>query len=165
MKTRNVLALGALLLTPVFAAGAQFTTVVAPAPAQKEAVAAQVAKAAEVPRDTGRRATLQAMSAWVDSVAGVAAPVGTVSDSVGGDVAADSDSTATPAPAGNTGNTGNSANSGTTRFADGARAPNTASPLPFVLLTGLGAMLVGAWLLVTGRPAAPARAGRSRRAT
>ena len=64
MKTRNDLALGALLLVPAFTAGAQFTTVVAPPPAQKQAVAAQAAAKAEVPRDTGRRATLQAMSAW-----------------------------------------------------------------------------------------------------
>ena len=157
MKTQNVLALGALLLTPLFSAGAQFTTVVAPPPAQKQAVAAQAARAAEVPRDTGRRATLQAMSAWVDSVAGVAAPTGTVSDSIGGDVVTDSDSAAVPAAT-------STESAGTTRFADGAKAPNTASPLPIMLLAGLGAMLLGIWLLVTGRHVAPARAVHSRRA-
>lgn len=155
MKTRNVLALGALLLTPLFSAGAQFTTVVAPPPAQKQAVAAEAAKAA-APSDTGRRATLQAMSAWVDSVAGVAAPAPTVTDSVASDVAT-ADSNA--APAATTRET-----AGTTRFADGTPAPNTASPLPFILVAGLGAMLLGGWLLVTGRRVAPARATPSRRA-
>ena len=59
-----------LILAPMATAGAQFTTVVAPPPAQKQAIAMAEAKKAEVPRDTGHRATLQAMSAWVDSVAG-----------------------------------------------------------------------------------------------
>lgn len=155
MKTRNVLSLGALLLTPLFSAGAQFTTVVAPPPAQKQAAAAEAAKAV-TPSDTGRRATLQAMSAWVDSVAGVAAPAPTVTDSVGGDVAI-TDSSA--APAATTGE-----KTGTTRFVDGTPAPNTASPLPIILVAGLGAMLLGGWLLVTGRTVAPARAVHSRRA-
>jgi hypothetical protein len=155
MKTKNILALGALLVTPLFTAGAQFTTVVAPGPAQKQAAAAEAAKVAQVPSDTGRRATLQAMSAWVDSVAGVAAPSATIADSVGGDVALAADSA--PAAASNT-------TSGTTRFADGVKAPNTASPLPFMLVAGLGAMLLGVWLLVTGRRAAPAPVILSRRA-
>ena len=155
MKTKNILALGALLVTPLFSAGAQFTTVVAPVPAQKQAAAAEAARVAEVPRDTGRRATLQAMSAWVDSVAGVAAPTPVVADSVGGDVALPADSAAAPV---------STTTAGTTRFADGVKAPNTASPLPFILVAGLGAMLLGAWLLVTGRRAAPAPVILSRRA-
>ena len=153
MKTRNVFALGALLLVPAFTAGAQFTTVVAPPPAQKQAVAEAAAKA-EVPRDTGRRATLQAMSAWVDSVAGVPAPLAAVSDSVGGDAVVGADSTPAPVQA-----------PGTTRFADGVRAPNTASPLPFLLVAGLGALLFGGWLLLTGRRAAPVPAVEPPRAS
>ena len=153
MKTRNIFALGALLIVPAFTAGAQFTTVVAPPPAQKQAVAEAAAKA-EVPRDTGRRATLQAMSAWVDSVAGVPAPSATVTDSVGGDVVVATDSTRATVEA-----------AGTTKFADGARAPNTASPLPFILLAGLGALVVGGWLLVTGRREAPVPVAPPRRAS
>ncbi len=154
MKTRNVFALGALLLVPAFTAGAQFTTVVAPQPAQKQAMAAVAAAKAEVPRDTGRRATLQAMSAWVDSVAGVPAPSAVVNDSVAGDVIVAADSTPPRAPS-----------AGTTRFADGVRAPNTASPLPFLLVAGLGALLLGGWLLVTGRKEAPVPAAAPRRAS
>lgn len=144
MTTRQLFALTALLIAPALPAGAQFTTVVAPPPAQKQAVAIAAAKKAEVPRDTGRRATLQAMSAWVDSVAG-AAPVAVVIDSTAGDVVAAKDSVTPPVEQG-----------GTTRFADGARAPNTASPLPFILVAGLGALLVGGWLIRIGRPARPA---------
>jgi hypothetical protein len=153
MKTRTIFALGAMLVVPAFTAGAQFTTVVAPPPAQKQAIAEAAAKA-EVPRDTGRRATLQAMSAWVDSVAGVPAPAAIVTDSVAGDVAVGADSTPAAAEA-----------AGTTRFADGVRAPNTASPLPFLLVAGLGALLVGGWLLVTGRGEAPVPAVPPRRAS
>jgi hypothetical protein len=142
MTIRKVLAFAALMGAPVFGAGAQFTTVVAPPPAQKQAVAMAAAAKAEVPRDTGHRATLQAMSAWVDSVGGAPAPA-VVTDSAAGNVALSSDSAAVR-PSRNEG-------AGTTRFADGARAPNTASPLPLLLVAGLGALLLGGWLVVTGR--------------
>ena len=148
MKLRNVIGLAALMSAPVLPAGAQFTTVVAPPPAQKQAVAMAAAAKAEVPRDTGHRATLQAMSAWVDSVAGAPAPAAVVVDSAAGDVA-------TPADRGTVPTRRNEHAAGTTRFADGARAPNTASPLPFLLVAGLGALLFGGWLVVTGRPPAP----------
>lgn len=143
-----------LAAAPLATAGAQFTTVVAPPPAQKQAIAAAEAKAA-VPRDTGHRATLQAMSAWVDSVAGTPAPA-MVADSAAGEVALSTDSAAVPSP--------RNEGAGTTRFADGARAPNTASPLPLIFVAGLGALLVGAWLLVTGRRPATAPAASRRRA-
>lgn len=143
------------VVAPIASAGAQFTTVVAPPPAQKAAIAAADAKKAEVPRDTGHRATLQAMSAWVDSVAGTPAP-SVVTDSAAGEVAMSSDSAAVTTP--------RNEGAGTTRFADGARAPNTASPLPFILVAGLGALLVGGWLLVTGRQPATAPVQPRRRA-
>lgn len=146
MQIRKVLALTAMVAVPAFTAGAQFTTVVAPPPAQKQAVAvAAAAKAA--PSDTGRRATLREMSAWVDSVAGAPAP-GVTTDSAAGDVALSDSATATVSVS--------DENAGTTKFADGARAPNTASPLPLILVAGIGALLVGAWLLVTGRRPEPA---------
>lgn len=149
MQTRYAIALTALLIVPALSASAQFTAVVAPPPAQKQAVAMAAAKKAEVPRDTGRRATLQAMSAWVDSVAGSSAPAAIVIDSVGGDVVAAKDSVTPPVE-----------KQGTTRFADGARAPNTASALPLVMIAGLGALLIGAWLVGAGRRPTPAVARR-----
>jgi hypothetical protein len=146
MQMRNVLALAAMMAVPAFTAGAQFTTVVAPPPAQKQA-AAVAAAAKATPSDTGRRATLREMSAWVDSVAGAPAPT-MVTDSAAGDVALSNDTSSAPVAA-------SSENQGTTKFAEGARAPNTASPLPLILFVGLGALLVGAWLLVTGRKPEP----------
>ena len=146
MQTRNVLALAAMMAVPAFTAGAQFTTVVAPPPAQKQAVAVAAAAKA-TPSDSGHRATLREMSAWVDSVAGAPAPT-VVTDSAAGEVALSGDTTSAPVAA-------SSENRGTTKFADGARAPNTASPLPLILIAGLGALLVGGWLLVTGRRPEP----------
>ena len=144
----------AFAVAPIASAGAQFTTVVAPPPAQKQAIAVAEAKAA-VPRDTGHRATLQAMSAWVDSVAGTPAPA-VVTDSAAGEVVVSSDSAVVPSP--------RNEGAGTTRFADGAPAPNTASPLPLILVAGLGALLVGGWLIVTGRQPATAPVEPRRRA-
>ena len=155
MKVETAALILGMMAAPLATAGAQFTTVVAPPPAQKQAIAMAEAKKAEVPRDTGHRATMQAMSAWVDSVAGTPAPA-VVTDSAAGEVAMSTDSAAVPTP--------RNEGAGTTRFADGARAPNTASPLPLILVAGLGALLVGAWLLVTGRQPATAPVRPRRRA-
>ncbi len=150
MRFRNIMVLAALAAAPMATAGAQFTTVVAPPPAAKQTVAmAAAAKTAAAAADTAHRATMQEMSAWVDSVAGTPAP-SVVTDSAAGDVAVASDSAAAPRTRHEQG--------GTTRFADGAKAPNTASPLPFILVAGLGALLLGGWLVVTGSRPAPARA-------
>ena len=157
MQIRKVFALAALMAVPAFTAGAQFTTVVAPPPAQKQALAVAAAAAKPAPSDTGRRATLREMSAWVDSVAGTPAPT-VATDSATGAVALSSDSaTAGASPS-------KQESAGTTKFADGAKAPNTASPLPFALVAGLGALVVGAWLLVTGRKPEPAVVEPRRRA-
>jgi LPXTG-motif cell wall-anchored protein len=133
-ELRHTFALGAMILMIASPAAAQFTTVVAPP--KRPAVTATVVTD-PTPRDTGRRATLQVMSAWVDSVAGKAASGAQVVDSVNGDVVVPSE----PAAA-------------TERFTDGARAPNTASALPTLLLAGLAAMVTGAALLATRRRAA-----------
>jgi hypothetical protein len=79
-----------------------------------------------------------------------------VTDSAAGDVVVSSDSAAVPTP--------RNEGVGTTRFADGAKAPNTASPLPFILVAGLGALLLGGWLIVTGRQPATAPVEPRRRA-
>ena len=134
---RHTFALGAMILMVASPAAAQFTTVVTP---PKRVVSTATVVADPTPRDTGRRATLQEMSAWVDSVAGKAPPAGSlppVVDSAAGEVVAPAE----PAAA-------------TERFSDGARAPNTASPLPALLIAGLAAMVTGAALLATRRRAA-----------
>jgi len=134
---QHTFALGAMILMAASPAAAQFTTVVTP---PKRVVATATVVADPTPRDTGRRATLQEMSAWVDSVAGKAPPAGTlppVVDSAAGEVVAPAEPAAT-----------------TERFSDGARAPNTASPLPALLIAGLAAMATGAALLASRQRAA-----------
>jgi hypothetical protein len=137
----HTFALGAIFLMMATPAAAQFTTVVAPPKKAAEAAALDPRVTDPTPRDTGRRTSLKDMSAWVDSVAGSAPTValGTqVVDSAPGEVVAPADTTA---PA-------------TERFVDGARAPDTASPLPALLLLGLAAMIAGAVLLMSPRRAA-----------
>lgn len=138
--SRQLFALGAMILMVASPAAAQFTTVVAP-PKKVDATAALDPRVTDpAARDTGRRASLKEMSAWVDSVAGTAPRVAApqVTDSVGGEVVSQPVPDARPEP-------------GTERFSDGARAPNTASPLPALLLVGLVAMATGAGMLVTRR--------------
>ena len=154
MRFRKMMVLAAFAAAPMATAGAQFTTVVAPPPAQKQAVAVAAAAKTETRADTAHRATMQAMSAWVDSVAGTPAPA-VVSDSTAGNVAAGNVAAATDSMAAPT---VRQERSGTTRFADGAEAPNTASPLPFLLVVGVGALLLGGWLVMTGSQGAPAPA-------
>ena len=124
----------ALALT-ASAAEAQFTTVVAP-PRRNDPVAETPAEVAA--RDTGHRATLRDMSAWVDSVAGIPAAVepGVVTDSASGSVAAPTEAAAQP---------------GVTRFEDGVRAPDTASALPALLGGGMILTALGTILLFTTR--------------
>lgn len=139
MRERNILALGAMLTLAAVPAAAQFTTVVAP-PRRETPAATQAAQAAA---DTSRRTALRDMSAWVDSVAGAPAPVveATVVDSAAGAVE--------PAPEPQA--------ASTEKFSEGARAPDTATALPFVLLLGLTSLGAGIALLVTRRRPAPAR--------
>ena len=115
-------------------AGAQFTTVVAPPP---PAEAAGPAPAEVAARDTARRTALRDMSAWVDSVAGVAPAVepGVVTDSATGSVAQTEQEPTQPV----------------TRFEEGARAPDTATSLPALLIGGVLVTALGTILLFTTR--------------
>ena len=152
MNRRLIVALSALSLLAAPSARAQFTTVVAPQkkPVDQAAIQEQQ-RVAQARADTAHRATMQEMSAWVDSVAGVPKPGTVVADSATGDVATDS-ATVTAA----------TKEQGTTRFRDGARAPNTASPLPILLITGIGMTLLGLGVILTSRRAVPAPARRRR---
>jgi hypothetical protein len=139
-----VLALSALL--PAMA-GAQFTTFVtppkprvdstkiAPTPEQKQATADSVA-----------RVTITNMKAWVDSAAGDV--VVNRTDSAGRPVAA-----AGPVTAGVTPTQNVASRESTTTFQEGARAPDTATWLPLLILVGAGAMGVGL-VLLRWRPSA-----------
>ena len=153
MNRRLLLALSALsIVAAASPAAAQFTTVVTPVkkPVDQAAVQEQQ-RVAQARADTAHRATMQEMSAWVDSVAGAPKPGTVVADSAAGDVATDSATV-----------TATTKEPATTRFQDGARAPNTASPLPVLLIAGIGMTLLGLGVIFTSRRAVPAPARRRR---
>lgn len=135
MLARILIASTVLALAPT-AAAAQFTTFVPP---NRPVATSSVAQEAAVARaDTARRQTLSEMTAWVDSAAGTVsvspATDTTVRDSATAAVAVDSAARPVAEPG------------ATTAFQEGARAPNTASPLP--VLSALGTLLLLAGLLL-----------------
>ena len=143
--TTAVLFSAATVLMPAVLS-AQFTTFVAPprravADSAKPAVVAAKAKA-----DSVARMSVSDMKAWVDSAAGTGTQVASASDTTMAAANA-----AAPVPVPNTAGR----NSTTTTFSNGAIAPNTASPLPMYVATGL--LLIGCGLLLLRRRATPER--------
>lgn len=104
------------------AAAAQFTTFVAPPPRVDTVVVVDTMLAAAPTADSLARANINNMKAWVDSAAGNAVDLRTESRS------------AAPLPS-------------STHFTDGSPAPNTATPLPLMVLLGAGAIGAGVVLL------------------
>ena len=124
----------ALLTAAPSVAAAQFTTVIRP-PERQEAAGPTPAQVAA--RDSVATLQITSMQAWVDSVAAEAAAQGDtiVADVSAGAVVTDSAELAAAGP------------ESTTAFRDGAPAPDTATPLPLLLLTGLLAAGLGGVLL------------------
>lgn len=151
MKALYVMAAALAIGGAASSAEAQFTTVVAPPRPKQEPQVAQTAAAQSAARDTVLRARLTDMKAWVDSaaVALSAAPprpradtAAARRDSVAGDTASVRDRAARrPAeePA-------RPVSKGDVSFRDGARAPDTATPLPLLALIGAGSLAVGGLL-------------------
>ena len=141
MKAFKSWQFAAILALAPMTASAQFTTYIEPRKAaeQPAAVVAAADSAATARADTSRPARLTDLKAWVDSAAGVVAqqPRGVVTDTARGAVDR-------PAQAGPT-----AAARSTASFQEGAPAPNTATPLPTLLIVG-GSML-GAGLLLLRR--------------
>lgn len=144
-QIRILVAAAALLAGSAAEAAAQFTGVVTPPPRRQAAIAhADSASRGPGARDTTNAARLTDMKTWVDSatvaLAGNAAPP----SAAAADTAADSTTRAGVA-------------AGRRRVAaatpatmhDGARAPNTATPLP--TLAVLGAFGIGSGLVLMGR--------------
>ncbi|HEX6058491.1 MAG TPA: hypothetical protein VFZ11_05685 [Gemmatimonadaceae bacterium] len=138
MLVRAGLCALALVAAAPSGAAAQFTTVVRP----PERQAAAVEAASEAARSDSA-ATLQivSMQQWVDSVAAEAAAEGDTIVAVesAGDVVMDSaELAARPGES-------------TLRYASGAPAPDTATPLPLLTLVGLIAAGIGGALLYRPR--------------
>jgi hypothetical protein len=138
LATTACLLTGAALLAPGVAS-AQFTTFVAPPHKAVVDSTPHTVVAAKAKSDSVARMPLTDMKTWVDSAAGTSTQVAMASDT-GTAAAASNVSVPAPTPTANGRNT-------TTSFSNGAIAPNTASPLPIYLATGLITLSAGLLLL------------------
>jgi cytochrome b len=138
MSHRRLLALALIAGLPGFA-GAQFTTFIPPKNKVADSVKAVVVAQETARADTALNMRLTNMKIWVDSAAGITAQPMTAADSL-----ATAQGTTTVRLAEVT---------TTTAMANGTRAPATASALPLFALIGVGAIGVGAFLLVGPEPA------------
>ncbi|HET9424081.1 MAG TPA: hypothetical protein VFO55_01820 [Gemmatimonadaceae bacterium] len=128
MSKRWIAALIIIASAPA-AAAAQFTTFIAPPNQVKDSIKAVVAAEQKATADSVTRAQITNMKTWVDSAAGVVVPPADTAFAV---------QTIT-------GTTGTTASAG-------MLAPNTASPVPFLLATGIAGMLLGLYLVRRPRP-------------
>ena len=133
MSFRRLLAMAALMGVPSVAS-AQFTTFIPPKNTVADSVKAIVATQQKVQADSITHAQITNMQTWVDSAAGVAPRSMTAADTV-------------------VAGSRTVINADTTTFANGTRAPATASDLPLLALMGATALLLGTVLLAGGRPA------------
>ena len=120
MSKRWILSLMFLAAAPA-AAAAQFTTFITPPNPVKDSIQAAVVAEQKAAVDSVTRAQIANMKTWVDSAAGVVVPPTDTAfavQTITGDTVV-----MTPA--------------------NGLVAPNTASPVPFLLLTGLLGLLLG----------------------
>jgi hypothetical protein len=141
VKHQTIIVLAFSALLPATAAG-QFTTFVTPPRPRVDSAKTVVTPAQQqAAADSVARVAITNMKAWVDSAAGDVV-VNRV-DSTGRPVAAPGPVTSGTATAG----------ASTSVFRDGARAPDTATWLPLLVLVGTGAIGVGV-LLLRWRPSA-----------
>lgn len=126
----GLLVAACLLLAPV-PAGAQFTSAVQPPPRDSEpAVVVATDSVIAMRRDSAVQAERLDLRAWVDSAASaLAAGAALAPPAAGGDTLARTDSTPTLG-------TPVRATEETVEFREGAPAPDTATPLPLLLLAG-----------------------------
>jgi hypothetical protein len=141
VKHQKLVILAFSVLLPGTAAG-QFTTFVTPPRPRVDSAQVQATPAQQrATTDSLSRVAITNMKAWVDSAAGDV--VVNRTDSAGRPVAATGPVTSgATAPA-----------ESTTVFRDGARAPDTATFLPLMVLVGVGALGVGI-VLLRWRPSA-----------
>jgi hypothetical protein len=116
-------------------AGAQFTTFIPPVNKTADSVKAAVAVAQQVQQDSVVTAQMTNMKTWVDSAAGMTPTPETPADSLAAGLPA-------PVPT----------SLDSAMFANGARAPATASSLPLLLLLGLGFVAAGVAIVCVDPP-------------
>ena len=132
----TILALASIVLIPA-TASAQFTTFIVPPPKAKvDSAKALIAAAQAAHADSATRLTLSDMKAWVDSAAGTTSTGVPVqpTDTTAAVVRTEVDRAPVSNPT-------------TTRFSEGALAPDTASPLPALAVAGFALIIVGGALL------------------
>jgi len=127
---RRLLALVMLAGMPATAA-AQFTTFIPPQMRVADSVKAVVAAAEKAQTDSAVTMQLTNMKTWVDSAAGISTPPVTAVDSATVGLTTPPESTT---------------------FTNGARAPETASDLPLLVLVGAVFLGLGTLLLAGRRP-------------
>jgi hypothetical protein len=112
------------------AAAAQFTTFITPPNPAKDSIKAAVVAEQKAVSDSITHAQIANMKTWVDSAAGVVVPPTDTAfrvQTVTGDTVR-------------------------TMTSKGVVAPNTASPLPFLFVTGLAGLLLGFVMVRSPRP-------------
>lgn len=143
---RRLLALALVAGLPGIA-GAQFTTFIPPVNKTADSVKAAVVAEQKVQQDSVATVQMTNMKTWVDSAAGIVPTPVTSVDSMG--VATTVATTTVDS----------------TMFANGTRAPATASMLPLLLLVGLGFIGAGIAVMYVEPPRERARVrSRSSRA-
>lgn len=123
VSNRWIVALALIAAGPA-AAAAQFTTFIAPPNPVKDSIKAAVVAEKRAVSDSITHAQIADMKTWVDSAAGIAA-----------------------VPAADTAFAVRTTTQTTTVVSSGVIAPATGSPLPFLLVIGGSAMLLGMALL------------------
>lgn len=135
MSYRRLILLALTLAVPRVGS-AQFTTFIPPRnPAATDSAKSVNAATQQAQTDSVINAQITNMKTWVDSAAGVASPPTTAADSL----AAQSNPS--------------SALADTAMRSAGTPAPETASDLPFLALSGLGLLVIGTILVGGSRPA------------
>jgi hypothetical protein len=131
-------------------ANAQITTVIAP-PKRNEPNQQEVVRRVQAAQDSVARITLTGMTQWVDSAAAALA----IHPDTGARPASDTSAVARPvaaAPVNPKATSSQPSPAPTPEFRDGARAPDTATPMPTIALVGVILLLLGAMIRRAPRP-------------
>jgi len=135
-------ALAAMMIAGAASANAQITTVVASPPKRVDPAQQATAQREQAAQDSIARVTMTGMKQWVDSAAAALAirpdTVPTTADTAVGTPRA------ATSPAARSNSQAPTRADSTAEFRDGARAPDTATPIPAIALAGAALIAIGA---------------------